>query len=160
MTFKDSSRSVVRNTANGLVASLPTNGRRLAMSPNGQRLRGRVWSYGPSPDTRSLCTPIRRTRSSFLAARASGSSGPMGHRNWSEGNPATCFRPKRKSIAWRSLREACTEIETEIKGGVPPRFAPSTMDVTEITPELAQVVYENPRVRVLHLRGEPGSNLG
>src|SRR5205823_2363813 len=31
------------------------------------------------------------------------------------------------------------EIETEIKGGVPPPFAPSAKDVTEITPELARV---------------------
>ena len=48
------------------------------------------------------------------------------------------------------------EIETEIKGGIPPPFAPSAKDVTDITPELARVIYENPRVRVLDLRGEPG----
>jgi quercetin dioxygenase-like cupin family protein len=48
------------------------------------------------------------------------------------------------------------EIDTEIKGGVPPPFAPSAKDVTEITPELARVVHEDPHLRVLDLRGEPG----
>ena len=48
------------------------------------------------------------------------------------------------------------EIETEIKGAIPPRFAPSAKDVTDITPELARVIYENASVRVLDLRGEPG----
>ena len=48
------------------------------------------------------------------------------------------------------------EIDTEIKRGVPPLFAPSAKDVTEITPELARVVHEDPHVRVLDLRGELG----
>lgn len=48
------------------------------------------------------------------------------------------------------------QIETEIKSGVPPRFVPSAKDVTDITPDLARVVYESPRVRVVDLRAEPG----
>lgn len=48
------------------------------------------------------------------------------------------------------------EIETEIKPTSPPPFTPTAKDITEITPQLANVLIENARVRVVDLRGEAG----
>ena len=48
------------------------------------------------------------------------------------------------------------EIETEIKEEAPPRAGHTARDVAERFPELARVLLENDRVRVIDLRGEAG----
>lgn len=48
------------------------------------------------------------------------------------------------------------EIETEIKPASPPAYTHTAKDMTEITPQLAHVLFENARLRVVDLRGEAG----
>jgi hypothetical protein len=50
------------------------------------------------------------------------------------------------------------EIETEIKQTFPPKVAHSASDLTEITPQLARVLIDNSRVRVVDLRGDEGQH--
>jgi quercetin dioxygenase-like cupin family protein len=47
------------------------------------------------------------------------------------------------------------EIETEIKPTMPPVTDHSAQGVSELFPQLARIVFENARVRVVDLRGEP-----
>ena len=112
------------------------------------------WSCGPSPDTGFLYTPTRhtpccaqrRTHPAYPPRRIVGTGRSETRRRfWSETEEHSL------EVVAGSLHE----IDTEIKGGVPPAFVPSAKDVTEITPELARVVHEDPHVRVLDLRGEP-----
>jgi quercetin dioxygenase-like cupin family protein len=48
------------------------------------------------------------------------------------------------------------DIETEIKSAMPPAPDHSAQGVPELFPQLARVVFENTRVRVVDLRGQPG----
>jgi quercetin dioxygenase-like cupin family protein len=48
------------------------------------------------------------------------------------------------------------EIETELKQPPPPSPAHSARDVPDLFPDLARIVFENSRVRVIDLRGEAG----
>jgi quercetin dioxygenase-like cupin family protein len=50
------------------------------------------------------------------------------------------------------------EIETELKQPVPPRPAHTARDVPDLFPQLARVIFENDRVRVIDIRGEPGQS--
>ena len=69
--------------------------------------------------------------------------------------PGNVFWSEAEEHSMEVVAGSLHEIDTEIKGGVPPAFVPSAKDVTEITPELARVVHEDSHVRVLDLRGEP-----
>ena len=48
------------------------------------------------------------------------------------------------------------EIEMELKSATPPATDHSAREVSELFPVLARAVFENARVRVVDLRGEPG----
>jgi quercetin dioxygenase-like cupin family protein len=48
------------------------------------------------------------------------------------------------------------EIEVELKSAMPPATDHSVREVSELFPVLARVAFENARVRVVDLRGEPG----
>ena len=73
-----------------------------------------------------------------------------------ERKPGDVFWEEAGEYSLEVVAGSLHQIETEIRPGIPPRFVPSARDVTEITPELARVVYESAHVRVVDLRGEPG----
>jgi len=70
--------------------------------------------------------------------------------------PGDVFWYDATSQALEVITGALHEIETEIKPASPPAFSHTAKDITEITPLLAHVLFENARIRVVDLRGEAG----
>lgn len=58
----------------------------------------------------------------------------------------------------RAITGEAHEIEIELKQASPPRPSHSARDVPDLFPELARVVLENARVRVIDIRGNPGQS--
>jgi len=79
-----------------------------------------------------------------------------GHTEIRDEKPGDVFSYDASPQALEVITGSLHEIETEIKSASPPAYARTAKDVTEITPELAHVLFENRRLRVVDLRGEPG----